>query len=604
MRTIQTDVLVVGAGPAGLAASALLARAGVSAITVTKYPNTANSPRAHITNQRTVEVFRDLGIEDKVRAFATPNHLMGNNVWATSFAGQEIARLRTWGTGPARKADYDNASPSAMTNAPQHLLEPVILEAARSHGGDVRFSTELISITQDDDAVHAVVKERDSGAEYAITARYAIGADGGRSTVAAQLGFPLRGEMGLGASVNVWLEADLSRYTAHRPGVLYWISQPGNDFWVGSGTWICVRPWSEWVLLFMYDPAQGEPDLSHEALLERAHQTIGDPTVEVKIKSVGQWQINHIIAERYRQGRVFLAGDAAHRHPPANGLGSNTSIQDAYNLAWKLSMVLSGQAGDQLLDSYHDERQPVGEQVVDRAMKSVADMLPISNALGFRPNQSMDEGWATLSQLAEDSAAGAARRQQLQSAIDLQNYQFNTHGIELGQSYRSQAVVPDGTDAVAPTRDPELYYTPNTRPGSRLPHVWLQVGTETVSSLDLCSYDELTLIVGIGGEPWIRAAEKVAADLGVRLAIRAVGYRQPYDDVSGDWGRISDIGDGGCLLVRPDRHIAWRSAELASDPAAELSRVLRQVLAMSPPASAADPGRETPGSAPIAVPNS
>jgi 2,4-dichlorophenol 6-monooxygenase len=581
MRTTETDVLVVGAGPAGLTASALLARSGVDAITVTKYPGTANSPRAHITNQRTVEVFRDLGIEEQVRAIATPNELMGNNVWAASFAGQEIARLMTWGSGPARRADYDSASPSALINVPQHVLEPVILNAARSHGADIRFSTELVSITQDENAVQAVVRERDSGREYTIAARYAIGADGGRSTVASQIGFPLHGQMGLGASVNVWLEADLTRYTAHRPGVLYWISQPGSDFWVGSGTWICVKPWTEWVMLFMYDPAQGEPDLSSEALLARAHQTIGDPAVEVKIKSVGEWQINHVVAERYRQGRVFLAGDAAHRHPPANGLGSNTSVQDAYNLAWKLRMVLSGQAGDHLLDSYHDERQPVGKQVVDRAMKSVADMLPISTALGFRPDQSMDEGWAVLNELAEASAAGAERRRQLQSAVDLQNYQFNTHGVELGQHYNSDAVVHDGTDAVPPTRDPELYYTASTRPGGRLPHEWLQVGTDRMSTLDICSYEDLTLIVGINGEPWVRAAEKTAADLGVRLATRPVGYRQPYDDVCGDWWRISDIGDAGCLLVRPDRHIAWRSAQLPDDPAAELCRVLRQVLALS-----------------------
>ena len=585
MHATETDVLVVGAGPAGLTASTLLARSGVDAITVTKYPGTANSPRAHITNQGSVEVFRDLGIEEQVRAFATPNELMANNVWASSFAGQEIARLQTWGSGPARKADYDNASPCALMNAPQHLLEPVILDAARSRGADIRFSTELVSITQDDDAVHAIVRERESGEEYTIAARYAIGADGGRSTVASELGFPLQGQMGLGASVNVWLEADLTKYTAHRPGVLYWISQPGNDFWVGSGTWICVKPWTEWVLLFMYDPAQGEPDLSSDALLARAHQTIGDPAVDVTIKSVGQWQINHVVAERYRQGRVFLAGDAAHRHPPANGLGSNTSVQDAYNLAWKLAMVLSGQAGEHLLDSYHDERQPVGKQVVDRAMKSVADMLPISTALGFRPDQSMDEGWAVLNELAEASAAGAERRRQLQSAVDLQNYQFNAHGVEMGQSYNSDAVVPDGTDAVAPIRDPELYYTPSTRPGGRLPHVWLQVGTDRVSTLDICSSEDLTLIVGISGEPWVRAAEKTAADLGVRLTTRTVGYRQLHDDVCGDWGRIRSIEDDGCLLVRPDRHIAWRSAQLPDDPIAELRRVLRQVLALSDPAT-------------------
>src|SRR5256886_1880509 len=472
MRTSQADVLVVGAGPAGLAASALLARYGVSAITVTKHASTANSPRAHITNQRTGEVLRDLGIEERVRAFATPSNLMGNNVWAASFAGQEIARLMTWGSGPERRADYDNASPSAMMNVPQHLLEPVLLDAARSHGADIRFSTELVSITQDDYAVHAVVRERESGDEYAIAARYAIGADGGRSTVAAQLGFPMQGQMGLGASVNVWLEADLTKYTAHRPGVLYWISQPGNDFWVGSGTWICVKPWT----------------------------------------------------------------------------------------------------------------QAVGNKGVDRAMKGVADMLPISTALGFRPDQSMDEGWAGLHELAEASAAGAARRQQLQSAVELQNYQFNTHGVELGQSYSSDAVVPDGSDAPAPARDQELYYTPSTRPGGRLPHVWLQAGTDTVSTLDICSAEELTLIVGVGGEPWIRAAEKTAADLGARLSTRSVGYRQLYDDVCGDWGRISGVDDGGCLLGRPDRHIAWRSARLPDDPAAGLRPGLRRGLARAEPA--------------------
>src|SRR5207245_11497099 len=215
-----------------------------------------------------------------------------------------IPRLMTWGSRPARRADYDNASTSAMMNAPQHLLDPLLLDAALSHGADIRCSTELVSIMQDDNAVHAVVRQRESGEEYAIAARDAIGADGGRSTVASQLGFPMQGQMGLGASVNVWLEADLTRYTAHRPGVLYWISQPGNDFWVGSGTWICVKPWTEWVLLFMYDPAQGEPDLWSEALLARAHQTIGDPAVGVTITSVAQWQSNQVIAARYRQARA------------------------------------------------------------------------------------------------------------------------------------------------------------------------------------------------------------------------------------------------------------------------------------------------------------
>jgi 2,4-dichlorophenol 6-monooxygenase len=578
MQTIDTDVLVVGAGPAGLTAAALLARDGVDAITVTKYPATAHSPRAHITNQRTVEVFRDLGIEDAVRAVATPNALMGNNVWATSFAEPELARLSTWGTGADRLSDYTAASPSRMCNIPQHLLEPEILHGARHAGADIRFSTELITISQDTERVHAVVRRRDTGEEYTIRARYTIGADGGRSRVAEQLEFPFVGEAGLGAAANVWLQADLTRYCAHRPGTLYWMCRPGSDYWVGSGTWICVNPWTEWVLLFMYDPAE-EPDLSEAAVVERARLTIGDPDVDIRIKSVARWEINHVVATQYRRGRVFLAGDAAHRHPPANGLGTNTSIQDAYNLCWKLAAVLRGTAGPALLNSYHDERQPVGQQVVDRAMKSVADMAPISAALGFRAGQSAEDGWTSLDELAADTTEGERRRAALATAVELQNYQFNCHGVELGQRYTSGAVVDDATPWPPPDRDLELHYQPTTHPGAHLPHAWLQRGTELISTLDLTGSGCFSLLTGLGGEPWRTAAGKVAAETGIALTAHTVGLRCEHEDVYGDWARLREVGDSGCVLVRPDGHIAWRARGGADDPMATLRDVMTRVLA-------------------------
>jgi 2,4-dichlorophenol 6-monooxygenase len=579
MSRVDTDVLVVGAGPAGLTAAALLAEYGVDAITVTKYSGTAHSPRAHITNQRTMEVFRDLGIEDDVRAVAVPNELMGNNVWATSFAGRELARLMTWGSGVARKSDYEAASPSAMCNVPQHILEPVILQAGRQHGADIRFSTELIRISQTPDAVHATVRDRTTGHTYEIRARYVIGADGARSTVAQQAGFEFDGEAGLGHAVNVWLKADLTRYTAHRPGTLYWMCQPGNDYWVGSGTFICVKPWTEWVMLFMYDPANGEPDLSEAVVTTRAAAIIGDPTVDICVKSISQWQINHMVARTYRSGRIFLAGDAAHRHPPANGLGTNTSIQDVYNLAWKLAYVLRGQAGEALLDTYDAEREPVGKRVVDRAMKSVQDMLPISHAFGFRPGQSAQAGWQSLDELFSDTEVGRQRRTALQDAVALQNYQFNAHGVELGQRYSSAAIAPDDTPSPRYDQDPELYYHPTTYPGAHLPHAWLQQDNQKLSTLDLAGHGRFTLVTGIGGRAWLDAAEKISAELGIEIAGRQVGSGCDYADVLGEWGRAREIGDHGCLIVRPDHHIAWRSSDTVDDPSDTLRRLFTHILA-------------------------
>ncbi|CAN7771831.1 FAD-dependent monooxygenase [Cupriavidus necator] len=579
MKTIEVPVLVVGAGPAGLATTALLATYGVPALTITKYAGTANSPRAHITNQRTMEVFRDLGIEDRVLALATPNALMSNNVWATSFAGTEIARLQTWGSSEQRKADYAMASPSPMCNAPQHLLEPVLLDCARERGAQFLFNTELTEISQTADAVTAVLKDRITGETTQVKARYVVGADGGASTVVPQCGFEMEGQMGLGAAVNCWLEVDLAKYCEHRPGVLYWMTQPGNDYWVGSGTYICVRPWNEWVLLFMYDPAQGEPDLSEEAVIRRARATIGDDSLPIRVKAVSKWQINHVAAKDMRKGRVFIAGDAAHRHPPANGLGTNTSIQDAFNLAWKLAHVIRGNADDSLLDTYSAERQPVARRVVDRAMQSVRNMLPIAKALGFEPGQSEAQGWQNVDELFGDTERGRERRHALQEAVRLQNYQFNCHGVEMGQVYASDAVVSDGRSRAPYMRDPDLYYHPDTAPGGVVPHAWLERSKERVSTLDLVGHGRFTLITGIGGDDWRRIAADVSAALEMELEVISIGGPNcDAHDVYGTWSELRSISDSGAVLVRPDRIVGWRHAQLDARAAQGLEHAMRSML--------------------------
>jgi 2,4-dichlorophenol 6-monooxygenase len=574
MAVFDTDVLVVGAGPAGLTASALLARAGVKAIGITKYPGTADSPRAHITNQRTAEVLRDLGVEDQLRQTAMPHELMATQIFATSFAGLELSRTSAWGAGIDRRADYAAASPSPMTNIAQHKLEPIILEAAAKHRADIRFNHELVDLQQDRDGVSARVVDRTNGREHEIRSKYLIGADGGRSVVAPKEGFEFDGRFNIGEAISIWLDADLTRYTQHRSGAIAFITPQASEIWMSI--WPCVTPWTEWnPFFFRHGWAPGSTD--EEVLHGYIREAIGDPTIPFKIKKISRWQVNHVVAKNYRRGRVFIAGDAAHRHSPANGLGSNTSVQDSYNLAWKLALVLSGKADESLLDSYNDERQPVGRQVIDRAMKSHVEIEPWSEAAGLRPNMGERDAKANIEELFGASESGEQRRQALLAGVDLMNYQFNAHGVELGQRYRSGAIA-SSEPFPEYRRDPELYFQPDAVPGSHIPHVWVKHKQAVISTLDVCDYAGFMLIVGVGGQGWVEAASAVSAEFGVAIRIARIGLRQEFDDIEGAWIKIRDVSDQGCLLVRPDRFIAWRSHDLPGDPVAALHQTMRSIL--------------------------
>jgi 2,4-dichlorophenol 6-monooxygenase len=576
---VETDVLVVGSGPAGGAAALCLATLGVQNIMITKYRWTANTPRAHITNQRAMEIFRDMGIEDQVLADATPHELIGDTVFCTSLAGEEIGRIRTWGTHPAREADYQLASPCLICDIPQTYLEPILVKNATSRGTQTRFSTEYLSHTQDSDGVTTTVRDRLTGATYTIRSKYLIGADGARSLVAEHIGLPYEGQMDIAGSMNITFKANISAQVATRPSVLYWVIQPGSNVGgIGAGLVRMIRPWNEWLIVWGYDINQPAPEVNEKSATEIVRNLLGMPGLDVEITGTSLWGNNEMFATHLQNQRVFAAGDAIHRHPPSNGLGSNTSVQDSYNLAWKLAAVLRGQAGPDLLETYSTERAPIARQIVTRANKSSREFGQFFEVLGLIDAETEEEMREQIEERKHNTAKGRTKREALVKAMELKNYEFNAHGVELGQFYESTAVSTDGTTRPAPQRDPELYYQASTVPGSHLPHAWVGDTTKKISTLDLAPYDTFTLITGIAGEQWGQAAAKVSDDLSIPIQTVVIGPGREVTDLYYDWARIREIEEDGVLLIRPDKFIAWRSMSMPATPEQALRDALKNLL--------------------------
>lgn len=583
MADITTDVLIIGTGPAGSATAALLSTYGVENMVINRYRWLANTPRAHITNQRAMEVIRDLGreVEDEVYIYGTGQDLMGENVFCTSLAGEEIGRLKTWGTHPLSRAEHQLSSPSLMNDCPQTFMEPILFKTACSRGTQARMSTEYVSHVQDADGVTTTCRDRLTGKEFTVRSKFLVGADGGNSMVAQHIGLPFEGKMGVAGSMNIIFKADLTRYVAHRPSVLYWVLQPGSNVGgIGMGLVRMVRPWNEWLINWGYDINEGVAHVDKAYAEGVARDLIGDPDIEIEITSVSTWTVNNCYAARAHKGRVFCMGDAIHRHPPSNGLGSNTSIQDSFNLAWKLAMVVRGQAGPGLLDTYSDERAPVAKQIVTRANQSIEEFGPIFGALGLLDSIDPVKMQQNMDARCDDTDEAEKQRDAIRKAIAFKVYEFDAHGVEMNQRYRSDAIVTDGQPEPAFAKDAELHYQPTTWPGARLPHVWVfGADGRKVSTLDLAGKGRFAVLTGIGGQGWIEAARTVGGDLGIDIACHTIGPRQQWQDFTGDWARASEVRDSGVVLVRPDHHVAWRAEAKVADPAAELRRVLKSILA-------------------------
>ena len=582
MTDIKTDVLIVGTGPAGSSTAALLSSYGIDNVLINNYSWLAGTPRAHITNQRTMEVLRDLGKEVEAEAYlhATEQDLMGENIFCTSLAGEELGRMKSWGKHPNSRAEHLLSSPSFMNDLPQTFMEPLLYKTACSRGTQSRMSTQYLSHIEDEDGVLSTCLDKLSNKEIKIRSKYLVGADGGNSKVAENIDLPFEGKMGVGGSMNILFKADLSKYVAHRPSVLYWVLQPGADIGgIGMGLVRMIRPWNEWLIVWGYDINQPAPKVDKDFATKVARDLVGDPELEIDLLSVSTWTVNNMYAKKMSKGRVFCAGDATHRHPPSNGLGSNTSIQDGFNLAWKLAYVIKDKAGAELLDTYSIERSPIAKQIVTRANQSIAEFGPIFEALGLTDTQDPVKMKKNMDERKQNSPKAEKQRQALREAIAFKKYEFDAHGVEMNHRYKSNSVLTGGDKEPEFKKDKELFYQPTTYPGARIPHAWVYDKTGVKHSLlDLCGKGNFSIITGIGGDEWLKAAKNIETQLGVKIQCNIIGPDQDFEDHAGEWSSIREISDSGLILVRPDQHICWRSKDMMSNSSEKLMDVMKKIL--------------------------
>jgi len=583
-------VLIVGGGGAGLTASMLLSTYGVDSLLVSSLPTTSMLPKAHVLGQRTMEIFTEVGVADEVYRQGTPLENLVHTAFYAGVrgdnpnAGRQIGRIELWGAG-YQDPEYVDASPCPTTNLPQLRLEPILKERAETlNPGGVRFGHELVGIKQLDEGVLSTIRDTATGEQYDVQSQYVIAADGGR-TVGPLLGIDYQGERNLLDMVTVHMSVDFSDVLEDDSVLLRWLTNPDFGGTLPGGVMCPQGPtkWGteseEWVVNVGY-PAGDTDAGDHDKVMARVRNLLGMPDLEAEVHTISLWRMEGIIAETFRAGRVFLIGDAAHKHPPTSGLGLNSAVHDAQNLCWKLTEVLAGRASDGLLDTYEVERRPVIERNIANSLKCTQDVFALDAALGLDPTKSAAENWAEMDILWDSShPAHEERVDRVNRAFSAKAWEFRHHGLEYGFTYESAAVVGDGTPTPVPSNDVCLY-EPSTRPGHPLPHAFVVRQGERLPLQDLTHGGRFLLITGEDGAPWLDAAEKVAQDLGVPLVAVTVGTdTTDAIDQRFAWLRKREITSHGAVLVRPDRFVAFRSMGADDDPVSRLADAFAQILA-------------------------
>lgn len=594
----NVDVLIIGGGGAGLSASMLLATMDVDHLLVSARPTTSDLPKAHVLNQRAMEILDDVGVAEAIAEQSTPAEQMAATAYYAGFAGPDpdhgrrLARLESWGAGGADET-WRTASPWRQLNLPQIRLEPLMkTRADELSPGRIRFGHALLDLQQDDDGVTALIRETASGREYRVRSRYVLGADGGR-LVPSLIGIGYEGLGVITQTASLHVTADFSAFAPDPDVLIRWIFSPqagalvvmvpmGPDHWGPTS--------EEWVIHLNYpvDDPQWESD---EQVESDVRQALGIGELPMKVHKTTRWSVDAVIATSFRSGRVFLLGDAAHRHPPTGGLGLTSAIHDAQNLCWKIAAVLRGQASPHLLDTYESERRPVDERNCQRSLENAMNHFEIGTMIGAAPDNTAERNMALLRRLWSGRDEDAQVRAQVLRAMRKQSMEFSELNVEFGYHYDSAAVIADGTPPPEPVDDVRVY-EPSTRPGAPLPHAWIDDENGDRRALrDLVAPGRWLLIAGEDGHSWCDAARRVGTANDLPLDAVRIGH------VDGDlydprctWLRHRQIAGDGAVLVRPDRFVAWRSLTADDRPVEVLSAAIAQILA-----SPVDAGAELAG---------
>ena len=527
MPDIRVPVLIVGSGLAGLTTAVMLAWRGVRPLLVERHADTSKNPRARGVNFRSMELLRVAGLEADL--MAEGGDLKDFSIIiAETVTGRELRTIL-----PRGSWDTTTLSPAPMSRAGQDKVEPILRRHAQALGADIRYSTELTSFEQDDNGVTATIRDLRTGVESHVRADYLVAADGNRSPIRERLGIGLHGAGTLSHNMAMVFEADLEQTLQGRSLALYYLQNP--DF---TGAFINTSERDRALVSVEYDPDKEQPaDFDTQRCVKLVRAAVGIPDLEVKMLEVQPWEMASRSADRFVEGRVFLAGDAAHTMPPTGGLGGQTAIQDGYDLAWKLAMVLHDQAGPELLTTYGPERQPVCEMTVALQTANYAERM--------RPD-----------------------RKDLQA----QGGEVDYLSVAFGYRYRSAAILQDIPDDGALAESPDQ---PSGRAGTRGAHVVFKHKGKEVSSLDLIGRD-FVLLTGPEGAPWARAGTAFAYQCGVPLSIYRIGA--DLLDVDGKWAERFGITAAGAVLLRPDGYIAWRARTVTSSASATLREALARIM--------------------------